>query len=1426
MSKLLRDIVSFRADKLFNGAVNIGWFETDELKASAASSAFVFHGPAYHGVSQTDVGISHGHHLQDTANFARAICRRCYGLEDQPFTLAIAGYGTGKSHIALTLATLLADPIGRQADRILSGIEIADHGIADDIKTMIAETQRPCLVVALNGMQSFDLAAEVFRQITHQIKKNGLDTRLLDELRPRFAQASSLIRMAEGNQDLINELLVACDVESVDDVLRKLEQQDDAIYSEVYKILASRNIKISVLGGESVRDVIDVASREYCGFGKHFKSLIILFDEFGRYTEFATVKSHVAGSGVLQDLFEAIQGNAGKVCFVGFIQFELNAYVQRVAPEHRNEILRYVTRYQTANKVYLSINLETLIANLIEKRSQDYLTDLLDNKDARKESESIVANISKWFPVSRTHRIWTDTAQFHNVIRKGCWPLSPYATWLLFHLAAGGKHLQERSVLALLGDVFERYQDIKIQAGKSWILDPVDFWSESLQHELITSEEGGQQGAITHSYASVIARHGVQLTDEQVKLLRSIVLSSKLGLKSTSQDDALEALSELSGLSSWNVLDGIKLLREELNIIEWDEAFKQFDILGDAVPRTQFLAFVRQRVASTYDEMGKAALFANKGSDWCNLLANLECDFAEENRITTREWRYQAFTSNLVVLPLHMKQASDRWMNATGIDEPRGGVIYCYVEPSRDIDAVERETSLLLRKIAKDIGVAAQPVLVVLLFDEDGKLGQSLAELSIIEASLSAQDIAKFGNLVEAHKQKMHDDIQSRVEEMIKCRRYVTAFKEPLESTRIGKVGSEIFSRIYKSPLTFPFDGFTTAKGNAATTCRGLITDLLQGRLDWNSVMVKPIMDKNRATAVLRDAWGVFAKNGTVRTRPEHPVVRSLTEKWDEMLASDDKRILLQEAIKKLCAPPYGANVASAGLFFGVFIAPRLEKLSIVKSGQTLSVAEWMHEELFRGNLVDIASWYDVELLLSGELSSEWERLLDEWERAETYASRRDCYIQAEGLKERIPVPSSQAYREFHLEDLGKSAFREIKKVEEAQEQGIEKMERGLERSDVASLSKGAAELVELIARMTSQRPLWSDHEIEKIKPFAERSRQSIIQIFPDWLIRQTPKAGTPDAVGDFKHKMVNFIGGNLQKLKLSELHKELLQYTATVIRQAELIASAHQMVREVGLWLTTNAEATHFVRIAQLRALQIVGSDYAKKLQGIEKEIRMSGITEIRIQLSERLEEIKQAQTDAKKRVLKLWEVKLDTISDAEELQDEVEEMISVFEGCQNDIGDLQILRKALRIYVQGYQQLNNDRLSSTEFELLTKNLKVEASDAFKDDMPPWDPEETIENFRNIIAKDRAEKSLAWIQSLERDASNLEGLKATEANVLHARASCPPPIFGESHQAHLKKITVEIENRLNGLKIEWLIEKYRELNPQMQRQFLSIIVV
>src|ERR1039458_5623978 len=161
MSDCLRDRVVFRGDRLFNGAVNIGWFGTDPNRTQSAASAFVFHGPAYHGVSQADVGSEHGHRLQDTATFALSVVRRSYGIEDQPFTLAIAGYGTGKSHLALSLASLLSDPDSQVARGVLSAIEAADKAIGAEIRAILHEANKPCLVVALNGMRSFDLTPEI-----------------------------------------------------------------------------------------------------------------------------------------------------------------------------------------------------------------------------------------------------------------------------------------------------------------------------------------------------------------------------------------------------------------------------------------------------------------------------------------------------------------------------------------------------------------------------------------------------------------------------------------------------------------------------------------------------------------------------------------------------------------------------------------------------------------------------------------------------------------------------------------------------------------------------------------------------------------------------------------------------------------------------------------------------------------------------------------------------------------------------------------------------------------------------------------------------------------------------------------------------------------------------------------------------------------
>jgi hypothetical protein len=1073
----LGDIVAFRGDRLFHGAVNVDWFGSDDGRSESASAAFVFHGPRYHGVQQEDVGTSHGHTLVDTASLARTVVRQAYGVESQAFTLAIAGYGTGKSHLALTLATLLDGPSGSTAQRVLSALTAADEAIGSEVSAILAEAkQQPCLVVALNGMQSFDLTAEVTRQLVRRVQERGIDSRPFDDLRPRFGQAVSLIRMS--NPEIVNELIQYCETDTIEEVVFALGQQDERVYSKVHEFFAQRGMAIRALAGESVREVLDVAVREYCGKGKPFQSLVILFDEFGRYMEFATVRSHIAGSGALQDLFETIQSHEGMASFVGFIQFELNAYVQRIAPEYRNEILRYVTRYQAAKRVYLSINLETLLASLLEKRKPQELEARFGSPESRRESVSAMQRLRRWFPQASNHRLWTDPVEFHEVVRRGCWPLSPFSTWFLFYLASAGKHLQERSALGLLGDALSRHEGVTVPIDPSWALAPVDLWSDALHNELLSSEEGGQQGAVAHAFASVDARHGSRLTSDQRRILQTVVLASKLGLQSEDRREAISALAELAGMALSVAETAIGVLREEYNVLEWDEAFKEFNILGDAVPRTQFLAFLRQRVASSYDEVGKARLFSTKAGKWCELLADVECDFAEERRITTREWRFRGCHSNSEQLPLQIKLAADQWRDSVGVDEPRGTIIYCYVERSRDVEGVRSESSRLLRTAAREALASALPMIVVLLFDEDGALGQALAEMAILEEGITNDDRVRFGSLIAAHQEKLQQIIQGNVEAKLKERRYVTGLNDSLEARRLNPACTEVFASIYKHAIPFPFDGFATARGNAADTCQELTAELLTGRLDYESVIAKPVKTKNRAVAVLKDSWGVFARNGAVSRRPSLPLLRSLTEKWDERLASGAQRLPVGDAIKQLCLPPYGGNLASAGLAFGVFVAPRAEKLAVMRGGEQISIAHWIQEGVFRGKFIDLALLQEIDLVNIGEASSEWETLLDEWEQADNHLSRKNGLERSTALKGRIPVPPALAYREMHLREQAAAATAALGLMERQQDDAIEKMERGMLRDDLPGTSWGAADLKKLMDRMTAERPLWTDAQV------------------------------------------------------------------------------------------------------------------------------------------------------------------------------------------------------------------------------------------------------------------------------------------------------------------------------------------------------------
>ncbi|MCR5610022.1 MAG: hypothetical protein K6G26_13265, partial [Lachnospiraceae bacterium] len=96
------ELIKFKKDMIFQGAVQVDWFY-DYSKAMLVANSFAFHGSEYFGVEEQN-----DKKKIDTVSFTKIIASKMAIDECNHFSLAIADYGTGKSHLAVTLASLLS----------------------------------------------------------------------------------------------------------------------------------------------------------------------------------------------------------------------------------------------------------------------------------------------------------------------------------------------------------------------------------------------------------------------------------------------------------------------------------------------------------------------------------------------------------------------------------------------------------------------------------------------------------------------------------------------------------------------------------------------------------------------------------------------------------------------------------------------------------------------------------------------------------------------------------------------------------------------------------------------------------------------------------------------------------------------------------------------------------------------------------------------------------------------------------------------------------------------------------------------------------------------------------------------------------------------------------------------------------------------
>ncbi|RLC20991.1 MAG: hypothetical protein DRI57_03445 [Deltaproteobacteria bacterium] len=1418
----ISDIISFKRDLFFGGAVQISWFETDPERRDQAASNFVFHGPEYHGVSEEDIESPTAFPLVDTVRFTGEILNALNPETENknPFALSIAGWGTGKSHLGLTLAALFSDTRSDVSDNILSNIEAADVQLGREIRDNLRSWEHPVLMLPINGMKDFDLASELNRQVLCQLKAYGLDTTPVEELTPRFKIAETFV---ERNFELRHQEFAgrfSPDI-TAEHILRQLKDRDDLAYRHVNEIFEIANgYPIRAMGQETPQQLIQTVCETYCGEDGPFQSLLILFDEFGRYLEFAAERPHIAGDAALQQLFEGVQDNSEHCFLLCFIQYELKAYLSRVSHEKRPAINRYIGRYDSARKFHLSTNLETLFAHLIQKKDESFLSDYLLSFDNEQEWHNIHTSVQKWFPDSAGHAVWRDAEIFRKVVVEGCWPLHPFATWFLCRLSDSGKELQQRSAISFIEEALIREYDRHLpETKKPWTVSATQLCLGTLTEELISSEEYGYRGAAAHAYIAAEQRYKDNLSDGERHTLLAVLIAVKIGLKIQNQEEAHQALSIFSDLSLTETQDAVQELTKEYGVLEWNERFQRYEIIGDAVPRSDFTAFLRRKSSKISTEQVED-IFAANMKNWAEL-QEIAPEFASLNDIRSVEWRFQVNCTHIGRIEIAVKNAIQDWKTAVGTDSYRGQLIYCYISPDSEAEEVQRAVRKILNNaLANAECDTGMPLLIVMLHDAEGKLRQALSEYRVLNNDLSDEDKQRYTNFIKDHFVQLSEELKLLCEKMIQARMYVYPKAFKLESARLKKITLRLFEETYPKIVPFPFDGFSTARGNAAKDSREITVELFKGTLNDDWISSRKSKTQNRAVLVLRRSWGALGDDGEISWLPSNSRLLEIISFLEQSL-KDEGELNLGSVFDMLIMPPYGCNKASAGLIIGVFLAPRKDAVGFLFNGEKTTPSVWMGKA-FSGNYLKHKTLEATCIQYISESGTrEWQDLLARWDMEETHSGRVSYMGQADALNKRIPISAGILHERFdRLNEDAKRSLAELSSLNNFLEKEDEYYFRAYQKEDVANLSRVGKDLNFRLEKMRREEDQWTPDQLELISPKIDEVKQAVIQFFDPWISQANQMIRKPQQIGDFRHRLEQ-VGGNLKALGLRDLSKRLERHVVKIISNIEELQKLAYIGDEARAFIDSHRITSHS-RVAEL-------SSWSKKCDELNRSLRKAkGVPDID-QLIEKVTDVKKSCKDQvkqhKKRATKLWEWTFSSLEDVRSAKVEVKILMDIFAGQEMDLEDLSSMDRQLAQFERDFSIWNDLNIPNEELKDMVANRIEEILNLqSQDEPPPWeDIREIYEKVLEKLLAQRLDAANQWIKGVQVSSGSISEMTAEDCQHLLNRIEKLPAYVDMEQSEQVNFMREKLEDRLDNLQVEGLLARFRQMSKPLRKQFLEM---
>jgi hypothetical protein len=1344
----LRDIITFREDLFFEGAVQIDWFYQPD-KAAKVSESFVFHGKEYFGVSDEN----YGRKMTDTARFTQIIASKLD--EDQrsnTFTLAIAGYGTGKSHLAVALAQLLSgkDYMPETYQKIINNISRVDKQAA---KTIESYTKRPNLVLTLNGMRDFNLHYEMLRAAQRSLKLYGISDDRLKKLNRahetalRFLERNALTGSNIFEQKAQEKNWLETGETLISRLRDQLGQDDDvfAIINAVYEEISGHEIRWDE--GVSGGAVLETLVSEYCGVSGAFEKVILIFDEFGRYLEYASAASAHAGDSALQQIFEAAQNAEGTIQVINFIQSDIKTYLQRV--DHTSNISRYIGRYDASDKYYLSSNLETVFANLIDRRDKCAFDNTIKAWQKSHEVSWTVLheNMNRWLPLKG---LWRDYNLFRQVIVEGIYPMHPLGTYMLTQLS---DYLQNRSSLTLVNRFITSLGDYEfVENSIPPVVTPANLLSGDLFIEILSAEQEGRQlSQHCIRFDNIMRKYGDKLSEDTLKVLRSNLALRIVRFRTTSYEDAKNALAICAGMEVAAIENALHWLENEYAVLGFDERACCFDFLEDSSGAHDFRTFLRRIRAGK--ALPLSILDDSKIREMAGVLSPIGTNFALEKKIKSNEWQFEQDLFTITDLtPFLLESKIADWNTAVTPEKAKGRLIWLYinreVQPKILDDVIE-----LAGKLEN------KPIIMMLLNDIENKLQNAMLDYFIL-SEVGEADRRKYGRHYDDAVMQAEENVRVQVDILKRERNWVSSNGITNVSERLGMWLTKRFMEIYPYAVAFDFDGFDGKQpGRAKKAYCSILKLLLSGNINNNTIHGFPVEVRNRFEATLFETGGNSWKAVNSQYQIVPPKEKTARYVFDllEKSLNENQAINCKDVLKELCMPPYGLNEYIAIYMIAVICANLSYCIRPQYGDTTFSVVNWK-DQFVGDNRIDVQVFQRTVLKLvdAGKIIDKFLHLFKLIEENKDVEKVVDLKTELNrlALSEELPNELDAQYKlcQYRLEEGERALVTWNNKLLDI----VDKLAESEEEQDTYK----ALTAMQAINGMSSyglggNYPL-TQPQISKLIELEKRAKKVSEPQLLEWI-----KDLKCHSVGD----MTNF---EKHMRRIEELLKSLRYFdeARAVVSQAQRelenrsAIQARQNLRENCSNFMSETTLNTYVAYVSLL-------DWEKKavslMDLIVKNRGVLGRDEESIEkkIARRLDEIRQKSTNIKDEMDSIW----NGIFDMEDI-DAIKRMISRIDSvCQKgitkkDSDDFQTLKSVLSGFLNSVDSLGELKNRRADFEACFEELREKYSD---EDLEV-DVSQILEAIAQKIRHAMNERDNAWklrfIDSFRDDFSRQQILK------------------------------------------------------------------